>query len=316
MADVKWIKVMVNIFDDEKIQLIESLPGADSIITIWFKLLCLAGKTNNDGIFMLSDKIAYTDEMLAAIFHRDISTVRMALNTFEQFGMIEIVNNVIVIPNWEKHQNIDKMDKIREQTRERVAKHREKQKQLLECNDSCNDECNVTVTQCNETERRKKKEERREKKEEKDITVSNDTVCRTDVQRVVERWNSLVDIGIKQISKLTPNTKRYDSLNARIKQYGIDDVLIAIDKVRSSDFLQGKKGKGWVISFDWFVLPNNFPKVLEGKYDNKGEEEQNINGQPRSNPTKDKRVDELTDDELYAKLPEAFREQLKSEGYC
>lgn len=50
MADVKWIKITTDIFDDEKILLIESLPDSDSIIVIWFKLLCLAGKMNNSGV--------------------------------------------------------------------------------------------------------------------------------------------------------------------------------------------------------------------------------------------------------------------------
>ena len=40
--ELKWIKLCVNIFDDEKIALIESMPDADSIIVIWFKILCLA----------------------------------------------------------------------------------------------------------------------------------------------------------------------------------------------------------------------------------------------------------------------------------
>lgn len=101
------------------------------------------------------------------------------------------------------------------------------------------------------------------------ITVSNDTVCRTDVQRVAEAWNDLGVYGIKSISKLTPSTKRYDSLTARIKQYGVDDVLEAIDHIKQSDFLQGKNKTGWLITFDWFVLPNNFIKVFEGNYDNR-----------------------------------------------
>ena len=57
LADVKWIKIVTDIFDDEKMLLIESLPSADSIIVIWFKLLCLAGKNNNNGVFIMSDKI-------------------------------------------------------------------------------------------------------------------------------------------------------------------------------------------------------------------------------------------------------------------
>ena len=107
MADVKWIKITTDIFDDEKILLIEAMPSADSIIVIWFKLLALAGKQNNDGVFMMSHRIAYTDEMLATIFRRDLNTVRLALNAFEGLGMIEIINDVITIPNWNKHQTLD-----------------------------------------------------------------------------------------------------------------------------------------------------------------------------------------------------------------
>ncbi|WP_204243839.1 phage replisome organizer N-terminal domain-containing protein, partial [Clostridium botulinum] len=75
IAEVKWIKIVTDIFDDEKILLIENMPEADSIIVIWFKLLCLAGKMNNSGVFMLNEKIAYTDEMLATIFRRQLNIV-------------------------------------------------------------------------------------------------------------------------------------------------------------------------------------------------------------------------------------------------
>lgn len=149
MADVKWIKIVTDIFDDEKMLLIESLPDADGIIVVWFKLLCLAGKQNNSGVFVLNDKIPYTDKMLATIFRKKESTVRMALETFERFGMVEIVDGVITIPNWEKHQSLDRLDKIREQTRARVANHREKQKLLADCNVTCN----ADVTECNATDK-------------------------------------------------------------------------------------------------------------------------------------------------------------------
>ncbi len=128
MADVKWIKITTNIFDDEKMLLIESMPAADSIIVIWFKLLALAGKQNNDGVFLLNDKIAYTDDMLAAIFRRDINTVRLALDTFEKFGMVELIDGVITIPNWSKHQSLDSYEKKKERDRVYQAKRREKQK--------------------------------------------------------------------------------------------------------------------------------------------------------------------------------------------
>ena len=161
MADVKWIKITTDIFDDEKILLIESLPEADSIIVIWFKLLCLAGKMNNSGVFMMNNRIAYTDKMLATIFRRKETTVQLALHTFESYGMIELIDDVITIPKWGKHQNEDSLERIRKQTRERVAKHREKQKLIEDKN--CNVTSNATVTLRNATEEDKEEEKEKEK---------------------------------------------------------------------------------------------------------------------------------------------------------
>ena len=148
MSEIKWIKITTDIFDDEKIRLIDALPDHDAILVIWFKILALAGKHNRNGLLMMSDKVHYTDEMLATIFQRPLNSVRMALGIFEQFGMIEIIDGVITLPNWEKHQNIDGMEKIKEQTRNRVARHREKQKSLALGNVTCN----VTVTDGNALE--------------------------------------------------------------------------------------------------------------------------------------------------------------------
>lgn len=131
MADVKWIKIVTDIFDDEKMLLIESLPSADSIIIVWFKLLCLAGKTNNSGVFIFNDRFPYTDEMLSSIFRRDINTVRMALKTFEEFGMVEIIDNVITIPNWSKHQSLDAYERQKERDRLKKQKQRAEKKALI-----------------------------------------------------------------------------------------------------------------------------------------------------------------------------------------
>ena len=145
MADVKWIKITTDVFDDEKILLIESLPEADSIIVIWFKLLCLAGKQNNSGVFMMGNQIAYTDKMLATIFRRKESTVQLALQTFEQFGMIELIDGVITIPNWGKHQNLDQIEKKRNSQRQYMREYREKQKLLSgKTNSKANSKANVS----------------------------------------------------------------------------------------------------------------------------------------------------------------------------
>ena len=132
MADVKWIKITTDIFDDEKILLIESLPESDSIIVIWFKLLCLAGKMNNSGVFMMNDSIAYTDEMLSTIFRRKETTVKLALDTFEKFGMIRRIDGVLTIPNWGKHQTLDQLERKREYQRDYMRDYRAKQKEIAE----------------------------------------------------------------------------------------------------------------------------------------------------------------------------------------
>lgn len=145
MADVKWIKIVTDIFDDEKILLIESMPEADAVIVIWFKLLTLAGKINNGGVLMFNDKLPYTDEMLATIFRRPVNTVRLAIKTFENFGMVEVINNTITIPNWSKHQTLDQLEERKEYMKNYMREYRDKQKLLAEgkVNSKANSKANV-----------------------------------------------------------------------------------------------------------------------------------------------------------------------------
>jgi predicted phage replisome organizer len=148
MAELKWIKLTTDIFDDEKILMIESLPSADTLIVIWFKLLTLAGKSNNNGVFMMNNRVPYTEDMLAAIFRRDLNSVKLALGTFEQFGMIEIIGDTITIPNWDKHQSLDAYEKKKERDRRLQAERRAKQKALVEKssdNRLTTSDCQMTV---------------------------------------------------------------------------------------------------------------------------------------------------------------------------
>ena len=156
MAEVKWIKITTDIFDDEKILLIESFPDAYAIITVWFKLLCLAGKQNNSGVFLMNNKIAYTDKMLATIFRMKESTVTMALQTFEQFGMIEIIDGVITIPNWNKHQSLDAYEKKKARDRLYQAERRANQKALIaQSSDTSSDTSSDIVVSDKEEEKEK-----------------------------------------------------------------------------------------------------------------------------------------------------------------
>ena len=142
MADVKWIKVYTDMVSNKKIKRIRTLPEGNNIILIWVFLLAQAGESNKNGALYLTDTIPFRPEDLAIEFDFETTVINLALITLEKFSMIEVFDEVIYIKNWGEYQNIDGLEKIREQTRLRVSNHREKQKQLTECNVTGN----VTVT--------------------------------------------------------------------------------------------------------------------------------------------------------------------------
>lgn len=120
----------------------------------------------------------------------------------------------------------------------------------------------------------------------RDLVVTNVTTCRTqDVRRVLEAWNSL---GLNTVKKIIAGTDRDKWLRKRMKDYGIDDVLIAIEKVRKSKFLMGDNRNGWQATFDWFIRPNNFAKVLSGNYDDKDQQERSGSNGEHPGPTEKK----------------------------
>ena len=212
MADVKWIKITTDVFDDEKILLIETLPEADSIIVIWFKLLCLAGKQNNSGVFMMNNQIAYTDKMLATIFRRKETTVQLALQTFEQFGMIEIVDGVITIPNWGKHQNLDQLESKKEYMRNYMQGYREKQKALT----------GKTVCKTNSKTNSKANVSSADKDIEEDKNKNNYIY-----NVVVDYLNEQIGTHYRATNKTTQK-----HINARLTEgYTYDDFKIVIDKM-------------------------------------------------------------------------------------
>lgn len=179
--DVKWIKIVTDIFDDEKILFIEQLPEADSIIVIWFKILTLSGKVNNGGVLIFNETMAYTDEMLATLFRRNINTVRLALETFRKFGMIDIIENTITIPNWSKHQSLEQLEERKEYMRNYMKEYREKQKKLALGDCKVNSKVNSKVngkanSKANVNSLEVEVEEERE--EERDKDKSKNSLCK------------------------------------------------------------------------------------------------------------------------------------------
>lgn len=265
MADVKWIKITTDIFDDEKILMIESMPSADSIIVIWLKLLTFAGKQNNDGVFLMSGRIAFTDEMLACIFRRDVNLVRLALKTFEQFGMVEIIENVITIPNWNKHQALDSYEKKKERDRLYMRERRAAQRALItQSSDmSSNKSSDSKTTQSSDVVISERDIER---EIESDIDIKEVQKETVPCQAVVDLYHSIC-VSFPSVRSLSDARKK--AIKARLKTYTLDDFKEAFNKAESSDFLKGSNNRNWSANFDWLIKDANMAKVLDGNYDNR-----------------------------------------------
>lgn len=131
MSEIKWIKLSVDIFNDEKVKMIETLPDADGLLVCWFKLLALTGKTNDNGHVYFMKDFPYTDEMLAKVFDRPVNLVRAALEIFVKFKMIQIDERQhIIISNWEKHQNVEGMEQVKKLRAARNKRYYENKKRL------------------------------------------------------------------------------------------------------------------------------------------------------------------------------------------
>ena len=254
MADIKWIKISCDIFNDEAIKLIEQMPDGDAIIVIWLKLLITAGKINDNGYLYFKKEIPYTDEMLSTIFCRPLNTIRLALRTFENFGMIQIVNEQgIFITNWEKYQNIEGMEKIKIQTRERVKKFREKQKLL-----SCNATCNVTVTDSNAIDKDIDKEKELDKEINKEEKKKN-FVAKSFFQKLIaededlKEYSSLKDLFIEFLEYKTAIKKQFKTEKS-VRNAFIDFIrLSGGDEKYARALVDNTIARGWQGIYDLSV---------------------------------------------------------------
>lgn len=263
MADVKWIKIVTDIFDDEKMLMIETLPSADGIIVVWFKLLALAGKTNNSGVFMFNERVPYTDEMLAAIFRRDVKLIRMALQTFEDFGMIEIIDNVITIPNWSKHQTLDAYERQKERDRLKKQRKRAAQKALIQAKsgDVSGDKSGDVPALEEEGE----EEKEIDKEEDKELSLKREGE-KINYQQIVDLYNETC-VSFPSVRSLSDARKK--AIKARLNTRTLEDFKRLFEKAEASSFLKGSNKRNWSATFDWLIQDGNMAKVLDGNYDEK-----------------------------------------------
>lgn len=309
MAEINWIKLRIDMFDDEKIKIIQSMPEGDSILVIWIRLIALAGKCNSNGFVLVEDEFPYSDEMLSVIFNKPLTTVRLALGTFEKFRMIEKTQKGIYITNFEKHQNVEGMDKIREQNRIRKQRERERKKALLleesgqktpelPCSENAENtgesvNCHVTVTEksCEVTQQR---ENKRKNKDIYNISLNRDIVEtsnenlekppespsgkeRLSFDLILNDYNKTC-VSLPSIRAITEaRKKKIRTLLNELEKLKIFPNMTPYERLHQifaaaekSDFLSGRNGKWNGCSFDWLINKTNALKVLEGNYTNKG----------------------------------------------
>ena len=85
-------------------------------------------------------------------------------------------------------------------------------------------------------------------------------------QNLVAFWNETTAGSFPPITNI--ENKRRQMTQARIAEYGKEKFIEAIERAVRSDFLRGQNSRGFTLTYDWLIRPNNFPKVLEGNYDN------------------------------------------------
>ena len=169
MADVKWIKITTDMFDNRKIKHLRRLPDGNNIVLIWVMLLTMAGRCNSSGMIFLTENIPYTPKMLADELDFEENTVKLALDALAQLNMIVTDHGFFSISGWEEYQNVDRLAEIREYNRLAQQKSRAKRKQLPSVNDksmtsqSCHDiDIDKEVDIEEEVDKKKKKRYARE----------------------------------------------------------------------------------------------------------------------------------------------------------
>lgn len=253
MADVKWIKITTDMFDNRKIKHLRRLPEGNSIILIWVMLLTMAGRCNSGGMIFLTKNIPYTPKMLADELDFEENTVILAIQALEQLNMIATnAEGFLLIPGWDEYQNIEGMDKIREQNRLRKQKQRENSKLLPDMSR------NVTGQSRDSHATEEDKEEDIEK--DKDKEGEKKEKC----QKIVDIFNSLCP-SFPKVKFLSDSM--ISNISNLVERFPESDISTAFQKCEKSSFLKGKNPRKWKASFDWIIKPQNLPKILNGNYD-------------------------------------------------
>lgn len=264
MADIKWIKITTDMFDNRKVRHLRRLPDGNNIVLIWVMLLTMAGRCNSGGMIFLTENIPYTPKMLADELDFEENTVKLALQSLEQLNMIVCDQGFFSIAGWEEHQNIDGMERIREQNRLRKQRQRENQKLISDMSR----DSHATVTQSHATEEEREGEREGESKENREK--------KSECQRIVDMYHSIC-VSFPAVRAISDARRK--AIRARLNTYTLEDFRTMFENAEASSFLKGSNNRNWIANFDWLIKDANMAKVLDGNYEDKQSQRQKAEGQ-------------------------------------
>ena len=194
---LSFIKLDINIMNDSKIKLISKMPDGAKLFKLWIGILCLGMKSGRPGVLEIGDGLPFNDETLSIELDIELPVVRLGLDTFKKFNMIEIFDTgEIYLSNFEKHQQLDRIEHNNKMNRERVARHREKAKPVMLTAPLPNG--NVTPTDLDLD-----KDLDKDKKKHKYGEYSHVLLTDTEYQKIqektgdVKKWIKTLDEGIE-----------------------------------------------------------------------------------------------------------------------
>jgi predicted phage replisome organizer len=207
--NLNFIKLDINILNDNKIKIIRKYPEGEKLIVLWIGLLCLAMKSETPGYIYITQGIPYTTIELANELDIPEKTVEMGLNLFKKYNMIDLIEgDIIEVINFNKHQKLDKIERIRQISRESSKRFRDKQKLKLLS------DCHVTKKNVSDTDTDTDTDKKKIKK--KKLFIKHGTKVKlTDKQyhELIKKFGNksiLTDLIIKMNEYLdNPNSKRH-----------------------------------------------------------------------------------------------------------
>ena len=285
MSDNKkyyYLKLKENFYEDEKIIMLESLPDGMLYSNILMKLYLRSLK--REGKLMISDRIPLNPVALSQITRHSVGDVEKAIKVLQELELIEILDNgaiyMLDIQNFigKSSTEADRIRSYRKKiddekqlelnpaednsvtnVRQMYTRDRDRDRDITRDRDRCDNfqsEINQSINQdCTLG---------KEMPTQLENSVKSEIKNNSEQAKIIEEWNS-IDDNVPNVTLIRSGSTRQKLLQARINEYGFNNVLKAIDNVKNSQYLKGYV-KSFRITFDWFIKPNNFPKVLDGNY--------------------------------------------------